>query len=618
MRNKATSGGRSGGRTGGRKSTGAIRKNDISKGKPGFNKSKPTENKNRPQKGERAGSSERGKGGFTRDKEDTGRFAKKKSFGNRPDSRGENNSGEKKPFNRDGARPSWNRNKEEGDRLADNRGERSGERRAGDYSKGRSEGRSFGEKKSYGSKTSGRGEGRPERKPFVRGGATGGKSPFNRSREEGGISREKKAERFDYNSEEGRFKGRKDDEGLDSQKRFNSTRNEKVTEKREGESDEMSKGNSIPTGKEHNMRIPFDQKENLNTNEIKVRKYSNERNDKGRYARHKIFDDKAKLERESRPHSESDSDESKEARVSGEKKERKPFNKGEFSKSRRAAVGGEEKQGFKSERKDGKSFRPRALSGANRNDSASYEPGRKKTKEEKMIRLNKFISNAGLCSRREADEMITAGVVAVNGTIITELGYKVNPTDEIRYNNEVIKTEKTVYLLLNKPKDFITTTDDPEERRTVMALVENACRERIYPVGRLDRATTGLLLFTNDGELTKKLTHPSGRVKKIYHVELDKSLKATDMKSIMEGLELEDGLATVDAISYVGEGNDKKQIGVELHSGKNRIVRRIFESLDYKVHKLDRVYFAGLTKKDLTRGKWRFLTDMELNMLKML
>jgi 23S rRNA pseudouridine2605 synthase len=232
-----------------------------------------------------------------------------------------------------------------------------------------------------------------------------------------------------------------------------------------------------------------------------------------------------------------------------------------------------------------------------------------------MVRLNKYIANTGICSRREADELIGAGLVMINGVVITEMGYQVGSDDEVKYGGSTIRKEKLVYLLLNKPKDFITTTDDPMDRRTVMALVQDACKERIYPVGRLDRSTTGLLLLTNDGELTKRLTHPSYNIRKIYHVELDKSVKLSDLKKIEEGMELEDGFIKVDSASYVGAA--KNEVGVEIHSGKNRIVRRIFESLEYKVRKLDRVYFAGLTKKDLPRGRWRMLSEMEINMLRM-
>lgn len=233
-----------------------------------------------------------------------------------------------------------------------------------------------------------------------------------------------------------------------------------------------------------------------------------------------------------------------------------------------------------------------------------------------QIRLNKYIAAAGICSRREADELISAGLITVNGKSVTRLGSKVNPGDEVRYNGERIRTERKVYLLLNKPKDYVTTTDDPKERKTVMLLIRDACKERVYPVGRLDRNTTGVLLFTNDGELAKKMTHPSSNKKKIYHVFLDKSLSAGDLKQLAEGVTLEDGWIQPDAISYASAEN-KREVGLEIHSGRNRIVRRMFESLGYRVDKLDRVYFGGLTKKNLPRGKWRFLTEKEINTLKM-
>lgn len=244
----------------------------------------------------------------------------------------------------------------------------------------------------------------------------------------------------------------------------------------------------------------------------------------------------------------------------------------------------------------------------------------KKSREEDdgSMRLNKYIANAGICSRREADDLISSGVVQVNGKTITEMGYRVKPTDIIKYGGQTLKKERLVYLILNKPKDYITTADDPQKRRTVLELIAGACKERIYPVGRLDRATTGLLMFTNDGDLTKKLTHPKYGVRKIYHVELDKPLKRADMDKITEGLELEDGPIKVDEISYVANGIDKTQVGVEIHSGKNRIVRRIFEHMGYNVRKLDRVMFGSLTKKDMARGRWRFLTDAEVGMLKMI
>ena len=232
------------------------------------------------------------------------------------------------------------------------------------------------------------------------------------------------------------------------------------------------------------------------------------------------------------------------------------------------------------------------------------------------VRLNRYLANAGVCSRREADTFIQAGVVKVNGVVITELGSKVKRSDEVMFHDQTINMEKKVYVLLNKPKDYVTTSDDPQNRKTVMDLVKNACRERIYPVGRLDRATTGVLLFTNDGDLATKLTHPQYLKKKIYHVYCDKNVTAADIRQIAEGIMLEDGEIHADAIDYAHE-TDKKQVGIEIHSGRNRIVRRIFEHFGYKVVKLDRVYFAGLTKKNVKRGDWRFLTQDEVNMLKM-
>ena len=232
------------------------------------------------------------------------------------------------------------------------------------------------------------------------------------------------------------------------------------------------------------------------------------------------------------------------------------------------------------------------------------------------IRLNKFLANAGVCSRREADEFIAAGVVSVNGEVVTELGTKIKRTDEVKFHDEPVSVERKVYVLLNKPKDCVTTSDDPQERKTVMHCVKDACKERIYPVGRLDRNTTGVLLLTNDGDMASKLTHPKYLKKKVYHVHCDKNVTKADLDQIAAGITLDDGEIRADAISYASE-TDKKQVGIEIHSGKNRIVRRIFESLGYKVTKLDRVYFAGLTKKGLKRGDWRFLTEMEVNMLRM-
>ena len=266
--------------------------------------------------------------------------------------------------------------------------------------------------------------------------------------------------------------------------------------------------------------------------------------------------------------------------------------------------------------------------GGYRQRSADYDPNAKYSmkkrieyKEENIdpnepIRLNKFLANAGICSRREADEFIQAGVVSVNGEVVTELGTKIKRTDEIKFHDQPVNLEKKVYVLLNKPKDCVTTSDDPQQRKTVMDLVKNVCPERIFPVGRLDCNTTGVLLLTNDGDLASKLTHPKFLKKKVYHVYLDKNVTAHDLQQIADGIELEDGEVHADAIEYASD-TDKSQVGIEIHSGKNRIVRRIFEHLGYRVVKLDRVQFAGLTKKNLRRGDWRFLTEKEVEMLRM-
>ncbi len=260
----------------------------------------------------------------------------------------------------------------------------------------------------------------------------------------------------------------------------------------------------------------------------------------------------------------------------------------------------------------------RATRPVNRKPAAPQKP--KTPHPEGAMRLNKYIAHAGICSRREADELIAAGSVKVNGKVVTEMGYQVMPGDEVNYGGEKLRSERHRYFLLNKPKGYITTSDDPQERKTVMMLMDGCCSERIYPVGRLDRATTGLLLFTNDGELTRKLTHPSSQIYKVYQVELNKPVAKEDMKKLLDGIELEDGPMHVDEIQYAANGKtiDKRIVGVELHSGRNRIVRRLFEALGYEVHKLDRVVFAGLTKKDLPRGRWRELTEKEVGFLKMI
>ena len=285
----------------------------------------------------------------------------------------------------------------------------------------------------------------------------------------------------------------------------------------------------------------------------------------------------------------------------------------------RPQQGGYQQRGGYGQRPQQGGFRPR---------TADYDPNAKYSMKKRIeykevnfdpnepIRLNKFLANAGVCSRREADEFIQAGVVTDNGEDVTELGTKVMRTDIVKFHDDPVSLEKKVYVLLNKPKDYVTTSDDPQQRKTVMDLVKNACPERIYPVGRLDRNTTGVLLLTNDGDLASKLTHPKYLKKKIYHVYLDRNVTAHDIQQIAEGITLEDGDIKADAIEYA-DPVDKKQVGIEIHSGKNRIVRRIFESFGYKVLKLDRVQFAGLTKKNLRRGDWRYLTEEEVDRLRM-
>ena len=302
-----------------------------------------------------------------------------------------------------------------------------------------------------------------------------------------------------------------------------------------------------------------------------------------------------------------------------------PRQQGGYGQQPRQGGYGQPRQGGYGQQRGG--YQPRQKGGF-RQRTADYDPNAKYSMKKRIeykeqnfdpnepVRLNKFLANAGVCSRREADEFIQAGVVTVNGQVVTELGTKVLRTDAIRFHDDPVTLEKKVYVLLNKPKDYVTTSDDPQQRKTVMDLVKNACPERIYPVGRLDRNTTGVLLLTNDGDLASKLTHPKYLKKKIYHVYLDHNVTAHDMQRIAEGVILDDGEIKADDIQYA-DPVDKKQVGIEIHSGKNRIVRRIFESLGYKVTKLDRVQFAGLTKKNLRRGDWRYLTEEEVDRLRM-
>ena len=324
----------------------------------------------------------------------------------------------------------------------------------------------------------------------------------------------------------------------------------------------------------------------------------------------------------------------REGGFSNDRPQRPRYNaEGGEERSYRPRTGGYNAEGgYSSDRPQRPRFNPNGQQprkpGQKRPRTAGYNPNAKYSMKKQIeykeiladpnepIRLNKFLANAGICSRREADEFIAAGVVSVNGEIVTELGTKIKRTDEVKFHDEPVNVERKVYVLLNKPKDCVTTSDDPQERKTVMHCVKDACKERIYPVGRLDRNTTGVLLLTNDGDLASKLTHPKYLKKKIYHVYCDKNVTKADLDQIAAGITLEDGEIHADAISYASE-TDKKQVGIEIHSGKNRIVRRIFESLGYKVIKLDRVYFAGLTKKGLKRGDWRYLTEQEVNFLRM-
>ena len=318
-----------------------------------------------------------------------------------------------------------------------------------------------------------------------------------------------------------------------------------------------------------------------------------------RYGEHKPF------ERERKPF---DGERKSGERTFGEHKPfgRKPFDKEHkpFDRDRKP-FGGERKafgKPYSRDERRGGDDKPKSYPKYNPNHATDE------------IRLNRFVAQSGLCSRREADDYIAAGLVSVNGEVVTTLGTKVKPTDEVRFNDERIKGEKNVYLILNKPKGYVTTLEDEHAAKTVMELVKDACTERIYPVGRLDKNSLGLLMFTNDGDITRQLTHPSYKKKKIYEVTLDKPLTRADFDQLAEGITLEDGDAFFDEISYLKD--DKKSVGVEIHSGRNRIVRRMFEHLGYTVTKLDRVYYAGLTKKNLKRGAWRFLTDEEVNRLK--
>lgn len=292
----------------------------------------------------------------------------------------------------------------------------------------------------------------------------------------------------------------------------------------------------------------------------------------------------------------------------GEARASRPY----LKKGHRGGRGDERRRGAA----EWQTFENESASGYVKKSSSKKSHGRQEKETDGMIRLNKFIANTGLCSRREADELIETGVIKVNGKIVTQLGTKIGPTDTVHYGDQLLRRENLVYILLNKPKDYITTTDDPQERKTVLDLV-STINERVYPVGRLDRNTTGVLLLTNDGDLAERLMHPKYGVEKMYQVSLDMNLRKEDFDKILEGIELEDGFIKADDLSYVGDGKDHKEVGIVLHSGRNRIVRRMFEQLGYSVKHLDRVGYAGLTKKNVPKGKWRFLEPREVGFLKM-
>lgn len=475
-----------------------------------------------------------------------------------------------------------------------------------------------GNKKPYGTRDSGSSSGESKRPYGSREGSAGGgdKKPYG--------TRNSFEDRKAYGDKKP-FGDKRENSG--EKKPFGSREGKPFGDRREDSGDRKPYGDKKPFGdrredggdrKPYGDRKPFgDRRE--------------EGGERKSYGERKPFGDKRESSGDRKPYSNRDS-----GKTSGERKsfgprneesnDRKPFVSSDksFGSEKRDSYQGDRKPYESRNKKEG--FEPRKR---NNSDERSTEfddsevklrtKGGSKSgpkKEGDSIRLNRFISNSGICSRRKADELIEAGVVTVNGQAVSELGTKVNPmVDEIRYNGELLKREKMVYVLLNKPKDYITTTDDPQERKTVMELVDKASKERIYPVGRLDRNTTGLLLMTNDGDLADKLSHPKNSVSKIYHVELNKNLSQGDFNKIAFGLELEDGLIKPDEVKYV-TGGAKNEIGIQIHSGKNRIVRRIFESLGYEVIKLDRVIYANLTKKDLTRGRWRYLTDQEVNQLK--
>ena len=462
---------------------------------------------------------------------------------------------------------------------------------------------------------------------------------FNRKRTEKPVSESRtrttrKTEKSSYNDNFRKRENKDFDSSADNEDRKRTTRfsGKKFDSERPAR-------DSKPTAFSRPRRDtdkPFskDNRDNRNSNpksrfERKPHRDTDNFDDNKRFSDRKFDSDRSSRDSKpssfGRPRRDSDKPFSRESNIDKPRFEkRKPFSREENTGKPRF----EERKPYRDADNFGDRKRTRDNFSKPQKRDASYDPNAKYSLKKQIehkkrtlkatdsIRLNRFLSNAGICSRREADEYIKAGVVTVNGEVVTELGSKVKMTDKVLFHDQLIKSEAKVYILINKPKDCVTTSEDPQERYTVMDLIKGACNERVYPVGRLDRNTTGVLLLTNDGDMAARLTHPKYNKKKIYHVFLDKPLTKADMEAIANGITLEDGEIHADSISYVEEG-DKKQVGIEIHSGRNRIVRRIFEHFGYKVEKLDRVYFAGLTKKNLPRGKYRFLTEKEISMLNM-
>ncbi|MGL4596877.1 MAG: pseudouridine synthase, partial [Bacteroidia bacterium] len=507
-----------------------------------------------------------------------GGYGERKSYGEKK------SYGDKKPYEKReggyGERKSYGEKKSYGDKKEGGYGERKSygdkkpyEKREGGYG----ERKSYGEKKSYGDKKEG---GYGERKTYGEKKSYGDKNPYEKR--EGGYG-----ERKSY--------GDKKEGGYGERKTYGEKKSygdKKPYEKREGgygERKSYGEKKSYGDKKEgsYGERKSYGEKKSYNDDST------------GFVKKEKIFEDDFAPTKKTFAERKSETDKRKAGRL----------------ETRKSAI---EKR-VKGEDEEWETFE---------NTSASdfvEKKTRKRSIRKKAdaqptgtVRLNRFISNTGLCSRREADDLITAGVIKINGKIVSELGTKVMPGDVVHYGDQLLRSERKAYILLNKPKDFITTTDDEEGRRTVLDLVDGAVEERLYPVGRLDRNTTGLLLLTNDGEIAERLMHPRYGIRKIYQVSLDRPLHKDDFEKIANGVELEDGPIKPDEISYVGDGDDRREVGVIIHSGRNRIVRRIFESMGYEVERLDRVSYAGLTKKDLPRGRWRHLTTYEVNMLKML